>query len=322
MAKEEHWVQRLFSPQFTVQDLFEPPGGEDSLTFEKRSKERAKKVEKIYNLATKKIQEEEKRKRKDYISKMIVHECEPKLPEKDSDSKNTTTACKNTTLYSGDSNFGSDIEDYEDICIWKSKDLAIIRQEMREKHLELKAQKIQLLNLNAEIAELKTKYKKTEEAYENVQQALSLSKRKSQCYALHVQQLEKDNLKKDLELQAAKEELKEKSKTVSNLSRDLHKAKMEIQSLVLQNKDLQKQGIQSKQQQEIRNVALIEKEKLQYSLHLKKLHQEMETIREEMNREKLLHARNLSALDLLRKHFSSLPTSKIPDNFKVNFIQK
>lgn len=321
MAREEHWVERLFSPQFTVEDFFEPPG-EDTPTFQKRTKERAKKVERIYNLATKKIQEEEKRKRKDYISKMIVHGSEPKLHEKDPDSKNIATVSKSTSLYSGDSNFGSGTEDCEDVCIWKSNDLATLRQEMRKKHYESNTQKIQLMNLNSEIVELKTKLKKTEEAYENVQRASSLSKRKSQCYALHVHQLEKDSLNKDLELQAVKEELKEKSKIVSNLIRDLHKAKIEIQSLVLQNKALQKQSIQLKQQQEIRNVAFIEKEKLQYSLHLKKLHQEMETIREEMNREKLLHARNLSALDLLRKHFSSLPTSKTPDHFKVNFLQE
>ncbi|XP_078544693.1 coiled-coil domain-containing protein 160 [Lissotriton helveticus] len=321
MAREEHWVERLFSPQFTVDDFFEPPG-EDTMTFQKRSKERAKKVERIYNLATKKIQEKEKRKRKEYISKMIVDECEPKLYEKNPDSKTMTTVSKSTSLYSGDSNFGSGTEDYEDICIWKSKDLATLRQEMRKKHYESKTQNIQLVNLNSEIVVLKNKLKKTEEAYENVQRAITLSKRKSQCYALHVQQLEKDNFKKDLELQAVKEELREKSKDVSNLSRDLHKAKIEIQSLVLQNKDLQKQSIQLKQQHEIQNVAFIEKEKLQYSLHLKKLHQEMQTIREEMNSEKLLHARNLSALELLRKHFSSLPTSKASNTCKVHFLQE
>ncbi|XP_069468928.1 coiled-coil domain-containing protein 160 isoform X1 [Ambystoma mexicanum] len=320
MAKEEHWVERLFSPHYSVQDFFDEPCQTESLSSEKQCMERAKRVEKIYNLTTKKIQEEEKRKRKDYISKQIVHESRPKPSGKDADNKNVKTIYRGTPLYSGDSNFGSGTEDHEDTCIWTAKELAVLQREMSKKGREVESQRIQLISLNAEIAELKGKLKKTEEAYEKAERDLVLSNRKTTCYAISMQQLEKENFKKDLELQVVREELKEKSKTISSLNKDLQKAKMDIQSLVLQNKDYQKQAIELKQQQEIRNLAFKEKEKLQYRLHLKKMNQEIEAIREEMNHEKLQHARNLGALDLLRKHFSSLPDSKTSNSFKVNFM--
>lgn len=74
-----------------------------------------------------------------------------------------------------------------------------------------------------------------------------------------------------------------------------------------------------KRQTEVGNALLKEEMKLYYELEMEKIHGELDVIKNELRSEKTLQARNNKALELLRKHFSSLTSSTL-DSFTGGFF--
>ncbi|XP_072482526.1 coiled-coil domain-containing protein 160 isoform X4 [Notamacropus eugenii] len=273
--------------------------------------DQAKGVEEMYNLAIKKFQEEKKFKRKEFISPLIEPESEPKLTERKINISKKQPERNSACWDAADLNVGTEESPTrtEGHCIWNAKELAALRQETQKKHAEGISQKIQLSFLNAELEELNAKCRKIEADFENAERELLKSKRKISSKTLHLQAAQ-DSLRKDRELRALKNDISEKSINVKNLSEALLQAKQLIQKLDLENKDLKEVVKKLKQQIEAGNAALREKVKLHYKLEIKKIQRELEVVKNELKTEKFLHARNNKALELLRKHFSSLPMSK------------
>nr|XP_033802620.1 coiled-coil domain-containing protein 160 [Geotrypetes seraphini]XP_033802621.1 coiled-coil domain-containing protein 160 [Geotrypetes seraphini]XP_033802622.1 coiled-coil domain-containing protein 160 [Geotrypetes seraphini]XP_033802623.1 coiled-coil domain-containing protein 160 [Geotrypetes seraphini]XP_033802624.1 coiled-coil domain-containing protein 160 [Geotrypetes seraphini]XP_033802625.1 coiled-coil domain-containing protein 160 [Geotrypetes seraphini] len=322
-AKEEHWVEKLFSPHFSAQDFLEQPHKPEASTSENQARERAKRVEEIYNTAVKKFQEEKKLKSKRFHSSLIVSDCEPKLKEESQrhliakKQERNNACCGDANVSLSGEEFCKDIED---CCIWNKRELATLRQEMNRKHCEGFSQRMQLSAMKLELADFKVRYKKAEEDLDNMERKLAKSRRETKCKAVLLEQTQKDILKKNLELQVLKEELEEKSSNVNNVNRDLLNAKKEIQELGQRNQDLQQELKTLKQDHELPSITTTEKAKLQFELEIKKLHREIETCERELNAEKLQHARDLKALEVLRKHFASLPLSKLPNSFQIKYL--
>ncbi|XP_029462523.1 coiled-coil domain-containing protein 160 isoform X2 [Rhinatrema bivittatum] len=323
-TREEHWVEKLFAPHYSAQDFLEQAHKPEASTTEKLARERAKRVEEIYNTAVKKFQEEQKLKGKKFNSNLIISDCESKLKEKEAQVRPPKKKRERTNACCGDANASLSAEECpqetEDCCIWNKKELVTLRQEMSRKHSEGFSQRIQLSTMKLELGDLRVRCKKAEEDLENMERKLAKSKRETKCKVVLLEQTQKDILKKNFELQVLKEELAEKSLNVNNLSKDLLNARKEIQELGRRNKDLQQELKAQKQDHDLMSMTATEKVKLQYELEIKKLYREIETCERELNAEKIQHARDLKALDLLRKHFSSLPLSQSTDNFQVNFL--
>ncbi|XP_030065513.1 coiled-coil domain-containing protein 160 [Microcaecilia unicolor] len=321
-AKKDHWVEKLFSPHFSAQDFLEQAHKPEASASEKLARERAKRVEEIYNTAVKKFQEEKKLKAKRFNSSLIVSDCEPKLTEESK--THLITKRERNNACCGDANISFSTEecskDIEDCCVWNKRELVILRQEMTRKHCEGFSQRMQLSAMKLELADIKVRCKKAEEDMENMERKLAKSRRETKCKVVLLEQTQKDILKKNLELRVLKEELEEKSLNVNNLNRDLLNARKEIQELSQRNQDLQQELKTLKQDHELTSMTATEKAKLQFELEIKKLHREIDTCEKELNAEKLQHARDLKALELLRKHFASLPLSKLPNNFHIKFL--
>ncbi|XP_068930204.1 coiled-coil domain-containing protein 160 isoform X1 [Petaurus breviceps papuanus] len=317
----KHWVEKLFIPCFTPQDFFkqanQPEPFSQQLAFDQ-----AKGVEEMYNLAIQKFQEEKKFKRKEFISPLIEPESEPKLTERKINISKKQPERNSACWDAADLNVGTEESPMrtEGHCIWNAKELAALRQETQKSHAEGISQKIQLCFLNAELEELNAKYRKIEADFENAERELLKSKREISFKTLHLQAAQKDSLRKDRELQALKNDISEKSINVKNLSEALLQAKQLIQKLDLENKDLKEVVKKLKQQIEAGNAALREKVKLHYKFEMKKIQRELEVVKNELKTEKFLHARNNKALELLRKHFSSLPVSSTLDSFEIDYL--
>ncbi|XP_038604258.1 coiled-coil domain-containing protein 160 isoform X1 [Tachyglossus aculeatus] len=321
MAQEKHWVEKLFSPHFNTQDFLSQTHQPESWS-EKLALDRVKRVEEIYNLAIKKFQEEKKLKRNEFTAQLIEQEWVPKLTEgeiniskKEVDGNCACRGATNLGLGTEES-----IEETEGYCIWNAKELAALRQEMHKNRAEGISQKIQLSSLNAEMEELKAKCRKLEVDFENAEKELLNSKKEICFKTLHLQQVQRDNLRKDRELQALKRDLSEEAGNVKNLTKALLQAREVIQKLELENEDLKETVKKLKQQSELGGVAMKEKMKLDYDLKMMKIERKLESIKSELETEKSLHAKNSKALELFRKHFSSLPVMSTHDNFKVDFL--
>ncbi|XP_005990428.1 coiled-coil domain-containing protein 160 [Latimeria chalumnae] len=323
-AEEQHWVEELFPPHFNVEDLL---GGKSHhfLISEKLASDRAKRVEEIYSVAVKQFQEEQKLKQKEYISKMTVREYKMDLCQTEKDSKgwqNTAEEkrainCKRSDMLTS---VEEGIKEIENHCIWTDQELALLRQAMFRKDLEGHFLKTQLLAMKTELENLKAKYKNLEDDLETKDRKLSESKQEMHCRTVHLEQIERENLKKDFELQTLKKDLQERSASMRVLNKELRQIKIQIQDLHFKNKELAQELKKLKQQHESEKLKMMEDVKIQYSLKVKKLQKEVETIKIELNTEKLQHARHISALEVLRKHFASLPLSNAVDEFRVKLI--
>ncbi|XP_074863548.1 coiled-coil domain-containing protein 160 [Carettochelys insculpta] len=320
--KDKHWVEELFSPHFNAQDFFSQSYQPASLMFEKFSLERAKRVEEIYNMAIKKYQEEKRLRRKECLSKLIVQAYEPnivgaKINISKKETEGTSASCGAGNLDVGTK---ESLKKTEGHCIWNAKELADLRQEMHKNHMERVSLKLQLSSLNAELVELKAKCKKIQVDFENAEQEFLNSKKEVRCKITQLQLIQKDSLKKDVELQTLKQHLHEKSANIRSLNEELFQARKEIQSLALKNKDLQQEVKKLQQQHDLGNKASIEKVKLHCDLKIRKIQKELEAVKSELSDEKLLHAKNVKALEILRKHFSVQPLSNTFDNLRVDFL--
>ncbi|KAM7160791.1 coiled-coil domain-containing protein 160 isoform 2-T2 [Macrochelys suwanniensis] len=319
--KGEHWVEKLFSPHFSAQDFFSQAYQPESLMFEKLALARAKRVEEIYNRAIKKCQEGKRLERKECFSKLIVREYEPNIVGAKINISKKETEGDSACCGAGNLDVGTEESlKKTESSIWNAKELADLQQEMHKNHVEGVSLKLQLSTLNAELVELKAKYKKIQVDFENAEQELLNSKKEVRCKNTQLQQIQKDSLKKDFELQDLKQHLHEKSANIRSLNEELLQARKEIQSLDLKNKDLQQEVKKLKQQHDLGNKASIEKVKLHYDLKIRNIQKELEAVKSELSDEKLLHAKNVKALEILRKHFSAQPLSNTFDNLRVDFL--
>ncbi|XP_068105675.1 coiled-coil domain-containing protein 160 [Hyperolius riggenbachi] len=274
-SEKKHWVEELFAPRFTVQDLLHETFEPDLLLSEKLAKERAKTVEGIYQTELKKLQEEEKRKQKECLSRLIVQDYESSAQETPATTQGGKCASchrpNGTASIVGDSSS----------CIWNEHELNLLRREMKKKDAEGTQLKLHLNACRLELSELKAKQKETEQELEALRAELAASKRANECKSVLLKQMQTNDTKKDAELQFVKKDLHEHRAKLSNITNSLGKAREEIQDLQLQNKDLEEEFNTLKQQQSLKNILAMEKMKLKFSGEVNKLRGEIESIRAE-----------------------------------------
>ncbi|KAM4664124.1 coiled-coil domain-containing protein 160 [Discoglossus pictus] len=311
----KHWVETLFSPHFSAQDFFNLKFEPDQLISEKNAKERAKSVEQIYRAALVRSQEEEKLQRKEYLSKLIIQDSDSTKELEPVAGVQETCAC-GRRITSSVSSAG----DNTDLGIWTGNDLNLLRHEMNKKQSEAAHLKLQLSACKLEISELNAKYKNAEKELEALKNAFVISKKENLCKYVQLDQMEKDSRKKDDGIQDLRKELYENYVKLRSANKHLINAQEEIQDLQLKNKDLEAELKTLKQQQELKNTAAIEKVKVKCNVEMKKLLREIDSVKEELSNEKALHARDKMALELLRKHFSSLSMSSSTDLVQMNIL--
>ncbi|KAM5145397.1 coiled-coil domain-containing protein 160 [Mantella aurantiaca] len=274
--KKKHWVEELFAPRFTAQDLFYDTLEPDLLLSEKLAKSRATKVEGIYQAALSKLQEDERQKRKENLSKLIIQDYESYAQKSPATAQSTTHAsCPKTHSNS------TDTADDINTCIWTEHELNLLRHEMNKKHNEGTRLKLQLDAYKLELSELKAKRKESDRELEAVRAELAASKRYAECKHVLVKQMQKDDDKKDAELQFLKKDLQDKAAMLHHLAHSYHKAKKEMQDMQMRNTDLEHELKSLRQQQGLDNIFAVENMKLKFSRKVNKLREEIESIKAE-----------------------------------------
>ncbi|KAM8752354.1 coiled-coil domain-containing protein 160 isoform 2-T2 [Rhynchonycteris naso] len=319
--RKKHWKENMFAPFFSAQDVLNEALQTESSP-EQMTLDKAKKMEGIYNLSSRKFQEENKFKRKEYAFQPNEKEQEPNLRERKMNiSKNETdtnsVSCESSNLdVATEESFNST----EEHCLWNAKELPIVwQQDKKKKFTEGKPPKLSLHLLNEELEELDIKCRKIEEEFENAEKELLNAKKEVSAKPLNFQDIGAETLKNDWELQALRNDLSEKAINVKNLTEELQQAKEVIHKLSLENKDLKEAVRKLKHQNEVGNALLKEEMKFYYELEIEKIRRELSAIKDELRAEKALQAKNNRALELLGKHFSSLTTSPL-DSFTRDFF--
>ncbi|XP_059534619.1 coiled-coil domain-containing protein 160 [Myotis daubentonii] len=313
-GRRKHWKENMFAPSFSAHDVLnevlQPEFLPEQMTFGK-----AKRMGEIYNMSSRKFQEENKFQRKEFISQPNEKEKEPNLRERKMNvSKNeadtNSFSCESSNL---DVTTEESFNSTENYYIWNKKDLSRWRQNNKQKYTEGKSQNVSLNVLN-DLEALTMKCRKIEEEFENAEKELLNAKKEVCPKALNFQETGAKTLKKGWELQALRNDLSEKATNVKNLTEELQQAREVIHKLSLENRDLKEVVRKLKHQTKVGNALLKEEIKLHYELEVEKIHGELDAIKNELRIEKTMQARNNRALELLRKHLSSV-LSSTPDSF-------
>lgn len=314
-TRKNHWKESMFffSTQDVLGEASQPNSSSEPMPLDK-----AKKMEGIYHLSSRKFQEENKFKRKKFISQVNEKEEEPNLRERKRNiSKNeadtNSAPCESSNLEIATTESCNSTEDYS---TWSIKELpALPQQDTKKKFTEGMSPKLHLSLLNEELEELNVKCRKIEEEFESAEKELLNSKKEVSSKPLNFQETGMETSKKDWELQALRNDLSEKAANVKNLTEELQQAKELIHKLSLENRDLKEAVRKLKRQTEVGNALLKEEMKLYYELEIEKILSELDAIKNELRTEKTLQARNNRALELLRKHFASVMSSSTLDSF-------
>ncbi|XP_014648257.1 PREDICTED: coiled-coil domain-containing protein 160 [Ceratotherium simum simum] len=324
-ARRKHWKENMFAPFFSAQDVLDEASQPESSS-EQMTLDKTKRMEGVYNLSSRKFQEENKFKRKEFISQLNEKEQEPNLRERKINiSKNeadmNSASCESSNL---DVVAEESLNSTEDHSTWSTKELPTLPQQdkkdKKKKLTEGMSPKLRLNLLNEELEELNMKCRKIEEEFENAEKELLNSKKEVSAKPLNFQETGMETSKKDWELQALRNDLSEKAINVKNLTEELQQAKEVIHKLSLENRDLKEAVRKLKRQTEVGNALLREEMKLYYELEMEKIHGELDAIKNELRAEKTLQERNNRALELLRKHFASITSSSALDSFTGDFF--
>ncbi|XP_014684894.1 coiled-coil domain-containing protein 160 [Equus asinus] len=319
-ARRKHWKENMFAPFFSAQDVLDQTSQPESSS-EQKTSEKTKRMEGVYNLSSRKFQEESKFKRKEFTSQLNEKEQGPNLrARKINISKNEADA---NSASCEASNLGvaakEGLNSTDGHSTWTTKELPTPpRQDKKDKKKKFTkgmSPKLRLNLLNEELEELKMKCKEIEEEFENAEKELLNSKRVVSAKHLNFQGTGMETSKKDWELQALRNDLSEKAINVKNLTEELQQAKEVIHKLSLENRDLKEAVRKLKRQTELGNALLREEMKLYYELEMEKIRGELDAIKNELRAEKTLQARNNRALELLRKHFASVTSSSALNSF-------
>ncbi|XP_066435987.1 coiled-coil domain-containing protein 160 [Eleutherodactylus coqui] len=291
---KKHWVEELFRPRFSAEDFLHESFEPELLISEKQAKERARKVEGIYKAAVCEFQEKEKKQKREFLSKMMIHE---------SSAQNRAAPVQHATCESCHraNNDSATTSRSGAHCIWEEGELNLLRSQMNKTHSEGAQSSLRLRACKLQISELKVKQKETEQELEALKVALAASKRASECKSVLINQLKKEGEKKEADLQALRTDRHTKCVMVQDLTTSLSKAREDLHRLQLQNVDLQQELKTFQEQQELNLIIVAEKTKLKYDAQIKKSLREMETLKDERKMEKHQHDQDVAELNLLRR---------------------
>ncbi|MBN3297503.1 CC160 protein, partial [Amia calva] len=307
-----HWVAELFPPKFTVLDLLET-GPAPPLLSERLAGLRALGIQESYRAALQELQGRERQERKEQLCRMIT--CEP-ASNLDLDSSLHGPAG------AGKEGVGETQEECgEKECIWDAKELSALRKAMQQGECERRRLQTRLAEALSEAERQRAERRQLSKALATMEQELSSARQESTRRALHLNTLLAEGLRKDARLQALATEAREKEVDLRRLRQELRKAGLEAQEARVHSSELAAELSGLREQLEVARETQAVAACVQQEAAVQRLQWEVQATRAELEAEKQSHACSLSALDLLRRHFSSLPCPETHEGLTTGISQ-
>ncbi|XP_059106297.1 coiled-coil domain-containing protein 160 [Peromyscus eremicus] len=319
-ARRKHWKDNTFTPFLNEPDVLEEAAPLQSFS-EETPADKSRRMGRIFNFASRKVQEENTFKSKDCYSPIVEREQDPNLGERRMNASknvaNTDSAFLDLLNLGGATKESSHRR--ESASAWSRKELPTAAQGTGKKWSEEMPPKLRLHLLNEELGELNLKCREIEEDFENAEKELLNSRKEASTKSVNLQEPGTAASKNDRELQALKNDLSEKVTNVKNLTEELQQAKEVMYRLDLENRNLKDTVLKLKHQTELSTALLREEMRLFYELEMEKIHLELGAIKNELRAEKTLRAKNSRTLELLGRQLASvIRSSHTADHFTGN----
>lgn len=180
-ARRKHWKEKKFAPLFSAQDILDEAAQLESSS-EQMSLDKARRMERIFNLSSRKFLEENKFKRKEFISQPNENEQESNLIERKINISKTEADTKSVSCESSNLDIATEesFNSTEELPTWGTKELSTPPQkDKKKKFTEGMSPKLRLNLLNEELEVLDLKCRKIEEEFESAEKELLNSKKRS-----------------------------------------------------------------------------------------------------------------------------------------------
>ncbi|XP_056625511.1 coiled-coil domain-containing protein 160 homolog [Triplophysa dalaica] len=287
---DHHWVEKLFPPHFTLENLLENQINSSEKHFTCMEEPQRGHRRQIYLTALKEVQHIEKLQKKKALTNRIFRQ------ELSVDRMCEEATHENLT----DQRVGE-----KDTSILNEKDIS----KLRAGFAEMTQDRCQLIHrLNSAEEQLKAEHEEKrmlQVLVEKLEERLSLSSKKAARQSLVINDLKTEGQKMNKQLHELAIQVREKEEQVHGCKTNLRKAKEDLRKTEQERINLAREldGVQAQKRTErdkLEKVSEIENEAA-----LLKLQRELERVKTELCAERDSHARSHAALDLLRKHFSS-----------------
>ncbi|XP_077092286.1 coiled-coil domain containing 160 [Siphateles boraxobius] len=285
-----HWVEKLFPPRFSFQNLLDNQTNtnEQCKSSTKSTSTHSTDIDEpkmshrrqIFLRALKEVQHTERLLKKEALAKRIIRHEQPENP-----------------IYQS--------ETAGQMCIWNESDISKLRAGFAEVEKDRWRLRQQLSCTEEQLKAEHEQRMKLQGLVEKLEEQLSLSKKMTSCQALVINDLKSGRQKMNAQLHKLTIQVREKEVEADMWRTTLRKAKEDMQQITQDRSklmwELERVQAQWKSEGErLEKAARIENEAV-----LLRLQREVEQTRADMHAERESHARSRTALELLRRHFSS-----------------
>ncbi|XP_043113091.1 coiled-coil domain-containing protein 160 homolog [Puntigrus tetrazona] len=290
---DHHWVEELFPPRFTFQNLLEsqtdtneqrsssikPPS---TLSTDLGEPQRSHRRE-IYLKALKEVQQTERLLQKEALAKRIIRPVERETSENRPDQG----------------------ESAGQRCIWNEKDITKLRAGFEEVERDRWRLKRQLSRSEQQLKAEHEERMKLQGLVEKLEEQLSLSKKRAARQALMIDDLKSESQKMNVRLYNLTVQVRETEEEADRWKTSLRKAKEDMQQIAQERSDLARELERAHAQWKSEGDRLEKAARIENEAVLLRLRREVEQNRAHLCAERESHAQSRTALELLRRHFSS-----------------
>lgn len=288
---DHHWVEKLFPPRFTLQNLLEShtnTNEQDNSSMKPLSSDSTDRAEsqrsrrrQIYLRALKEVQHTERTLKTETLTRRIIRHEQPEHEGANSDQ--------------------TDIER----CIWTERDISKLRSCLEEVERDRWRLNQQLSYTEDQLKAEHEQRMKLQGMVEKLEEQLSLSKKRAARQALMMNDLKSESQKMNAQLRKLTLEVREKEEEANRWKTTLKQAKEDMQEGVRERSKLAWELERVRKQwkcegERIEKAARIENESV-----LMRLQKELEQARADTHAEKERHVRSQTALQILRRHYSN-----------------
>lgn len=287
---DHHWVEKLFPPRFTLQNLLEiqsntneqcnssTKSNSTDMDEPKRSHRRQ-----IYLTALKEVQHTERLRKKEALAKRIIRHEQP--IDARANSENPT--------------------DQGEMRIWNEGDICKLRTGFAEVERDRWRLKQQLSYAEEQLKAEHEQRLKLQGLVEKLEEQLSHSKKMATRQDLVINDMKSQSQKTNAQLRKLTVQVREKEEEADRWRTTLSKAKEDVQQVVQERSNLMWELERAQAQWKSERDRLEKAARIENEAVLLRLQREVEQTRADLHAERESHARSRTALELLRRHFSS-----------------
>lgn len=286
--EDHHWVEKLFPPHFTLENLLENQTDTSEKHFTGMEEPQRGRRRQIYLTALKEVQKLQKR---EALTNRIIRQ-----------ERSVNRTCSEEAPHENlpDQSVGE-----QDTCIWNERDVGKLRAGFAEMAQDRCRLTRRLGSAEERLKAEREEKRKLQGLVEKLEERLSLSSKKAARQSLVINDLKAEGHKMNVQLHELAIQVREKEEEVHGCKTNLRNAKEDLRKNEQERFNLARELDRVQAQQRTERDRLEKVAEIENEAGLLKLQRELERVQTELCAERDGHARSRAALDLLRKHFIS-----------------